>query len=59
MLEFGGRYDVTTPGRRAIGALEKVFGQSLLRSTWRVLGADEQELAVVKERRSSGRSCDA
>ena len=50
VMEFGGRYDVTTPGGERIGVLEKVFGQSLLRSTWRVLGADEQELAVAKER---------
>ena len=50
MLEVGGRYDVTTPGGERIGVLEKVFGRSLLRSTWRVLGADEQELAVAKER---------
>jgi uncharacterized protein YxjI len=50
MMEFGGRYDVTTPVGERIGVLEKVFGQSLLRSTWRVLGADEQELAVAKER---------
>jgi hypothetical protein len=50
MMELGGRYDVTTPVGERIGVLEKVFGQSLLRSTWRVLGADEQELAVAKER---------
>jgi uncharacterized protein YxjI len=50
VLEFGGRYDVTTPTGETIGALEKVFGQSLLRSTWRVVGADDSELAVVKER---------
>lgn len=50
MLEVGGRYDVTTPDGVRIGVLEKVFGRSLLRSTWRVLGADEQELAVAMER---------
>ena len=50
MLEIGGRYDVTTPDGERVGALEKVFGKSLLRSTWRVIGADEQELAIVKER---------
>jgi uncharacterized protein YxjI len=50
VLELGGRYDVTTPDGQRIGALEKVFGQSLLRSTWRVIGSDETELAVVKER---------
>jgi len=50
MLELGGRYDVVTPSGETIGALEKVFGQSLLRSTWRVLGADGTALAVVRER---------
>jgi uncharacterized protein YxjI len=50
VFEVGGRYDVTTPDGERLGILEKVFGKSLLRSTWRVLGTDEQELAVVKER---------
>jgi uncharacterized protein YxjI len=50
VLELGGRYDVLLPDDRRIGTLEKAFGKSLLRSTWRVLDADEQELAVVKER---------
>jgi uncharacterized protein YxjI len=50
LLEIGGRYDVTTPDGVPIGVLEKVFGKSLLRSTWRVLGADEQEVALVQER---------
>jgi len=30
--------------------LEKVFGKSLFRSTWRVLGAGEEELAEARER---------
>jgi uncharacterized protein YxjI len=50
VFELGGRYDVTTPEGERIGTLEKLFRQSLLRSTWRILGADEQELAVVQER---------
>jgi len=50
VLELGGRYDVTAPDGETIGALEKVFGQSLLRSTWRVISSDDRELAVVKER---------
>ena len=50
LMEFGGRYDVTTPAGERIGVLEKVFGKSLLRSTWRVLDASEQELAIAKER---------
>ncbi|HUQ22268.1 MAG TPA: hypothetical protein VM049_04570 [Gaiellaceae bacterium] len=50
LMEFGGRYDVTTPAGERIGVLGKVFGKSLLRSTWSIMGADEQELAVAKER---------
>jgi hypothetical protein len=49
-MEFGGRYDVTTPEGEKIGVLGKVFGKSLLRSTWSIMDADEQELAVAKER---------
>ena len=50
LMEFGGRYDVTTPAGEKIGVLGKVFGKSLLRSTWAIMGADEQELAIAKER---------
>lgn len=50
VMEFGGRYDVTTPDGEKIGVLGKVFGKSLLRSTWSIMDADEQELAVAKER---------
>jgi uncharacterized protein YxjI len=50
MFEVGGRYDVTGPDGTRIGVLEKVFGRSLFRSTWRIHGADEQELAVAEER---------
>src|SRR5829696_2557617 len=50
LMEFGGRYDVTTPAGERIGVLEKVFGKSLLRSTWRILDANEQELGIAKER---------
>jgi uncharacterized protein YxjI len=50
MMEFGGRYDVTTPEGEKIGVLGKVFGKSLLRSTWSIMDLDEQELAVAKER---------
>ncbi len=50
LMEFGGRYDVTTPAGERVGVLEKVFGKSLLRSTWRILDAHEQELAIAKER---------
>ena len=50
LMDVGGRYDVTTPAGERIGVLEKVFGKSLLRSTWRILDAGEQELAVAQER---------
>jgi hypothetical protein len=50
VLEFSGRYDVTTPAGERIGVLGKVFGKSLLRSTWSVLDGHEQELAIAKER---------
>jgi hypothetical protein len=50
LMEFGGRYDVTTPDGEKIGVLGKVFGKSLLRSTWSILDASERELAVAKER---------
>ena len=50
LMEFGGRYDVTTPEGEKIGVLGKVFGKSLLRSTWSIMDAGEQELAVAKER---------
>jgi uncharacterized protein YxjI len=50
ILEVRGRFDVTTPTGESIGTLEKVFGKSLLRSTWRVLGEDERELAWTHEK---------
>ena len=50
LMEFGGRYDVTTPDGEKVGVLGKVFGKSLLRSTWQVLDANEQELAIARER---------
>jgi hypothetical protein len=50
LFELRGRYDVTTPAGDRIGVLEKVFGISLLRSTWRVLDAQEQEVASAHEK---------
>jgi hypothetical protein len=50
VVDIGGRYDVTAPDGPAIGALVKVLGASLIRSTWRVLGADDEELFVATER---------
>jgi hypothetical protein len=50
MFELKARYDVTTPGGERIGVLEKVFGKSILRSTWRIHDANEQELAMAEEK---------
>ncbi len=50
VMELGGRYDVTTPAGERVGVLGKVFGKSLLRSTWSIMDANEQEIAIAKER---------
>ncbi len=50
LLEFGGKYDVTSPAGERVGVLEKVFGASLLRSTWRILDAEEQAIGTAYER---------
>jgi len=50
MMELSGRYDVTTPEGEKIGTLGKVFGKSLLRSTWQILDVAGQELAIAQER---------
>jgi hypothetical protein len=50
ILELRTRYDVLTPEGGRIGTLEKVFGRSLLRSTWRVLDPNEEEIASTHER---------
>lgn len=50
VVDIGGRYNVTAPDGTPIGALVKVLGASLVRSTWRVLGADDEELFVATER---------
>ena len=50
-LDTGGsRYDVLVGEEQRIGTLEHVFGKSLLRSTWRVRDAQEQEVAIARER---------
>jgi uncharacterized protein YxjI len=53
VMEFSGRYDVTAPDGEKIGVLEKAFRKSLIRSTWRILEPDEQEVAVAQERSMS------
>jgi len=50
-LDTGGsRYDVVDATDGKIGVLHHVFGKSLLRSTWSVSDAQEQEVAVARER---------
>jgi uncharacterized protein YxjI len=50
ILDMGGsRYDVYA-GEQQIGALEHQFRASLLRTTWRVRDASNQEVAVARER---------
>ena len=44
------RYDVTDPQGQPIGQLQKVFGKSLLRSTWRIYDAAGEEIAWARER---------
>src|SRR3954471_21594824 len=44
------RYDVTTPDGAKIGDIQKVFGKSLLRSTYALFDASGAELATVHER---------
>ena len=51
VLDTGGsRYDVLAADGAPIGRLDHLFKQSLLRSTWRILDAGEQEIAVAREK---------
>jgi hypothetical protein len=49
VVDVGGRYDVTTPAGERIGVLQRRFAQTLLRTTWAILDADEEALAEVSE----------
>jgi uncharacterized protein YxjI len=44
------RYDVTDPAGNKVGEIQKVFGESLLRSTYRLSDAAGNEVAVVTEK---------
>jgi uncharacterized protein YxjI len=44
------RYDVTTPDGQKVGGIQKVFGASLLRSTFKLFDAADNEVATVRER---------
>jgi hypothetical protein len=50
VFDVRGRYDVTTPDGERIGTLEKVFGISFVRSTWRVYDANEHQVALAQEK---------
>ncbi len=43
-------YDVTAPEQGKIGEIQKVFGKSLLRSTYRINDASGKELAIAREK---------
>jgi hypothetical protein len=44
------RYDVTAPGGEKVGEIQKVFGASLLRSTYALFDASGTEVARAQER---------
>jgi uncharacterized protein YxjI len=44
------KYDVTDPSGEKVGQLRKVFGKSLLRSTWQIYDAAGNEIAWARER---------
>ena len=44
------RYDITDQGGQKIGQLQKVFGKSLLRSTWRIYDPAGEECGWARER---------
>lgn len=50
VVEIGGRYDVAAPDASPLGTLEKQFGRSLLRSTWRIVDPQGSELMTATER---------
>jgi uncharacterized protein YxjI len=50
VFDVRGRYEVTTPEGERIGTLEKVFGISLVRSTWRVYDPNDQQVALAQEK---------
>lgn len=49
IMEFRGRADVMLADGTVIGQLQKVFGKSLLRSSWQILDADGNEVATAEE----------
>ena len=57
LMEFGGRYDITTPAGEKIGVLEKVFTRSLFRSTWRSSTRTSRRSGLPRSARSRSPSC--
>lgn len=49
VVDVGGRYDVTTAAGERVGVLQRRFAQTLLRTTWVILGPDEAPVAEVTE----------
>lgn len=43
------RYNVTDSAGQSIGAIQKVFGRSLLRSTYTIYNASDEQVAIVME----------
>jgi uncharacterized protein YxjI len=43
------RYDITTPDGAKVGEIQKVFGASLLRSTYTLFDAQGNEICIVRE----------
>ena len=50
VIEVGGRYDVTAADGSRIGILDKLVAKSLVRSTWHILDANEERVALAEER---------
>ena len=49
VIDIGGRYDVAAPDGAIIGALQRHGRASILRTTWSLLDAAGEPLAVVRE----------
>src|SRR4051812_25051849 len=43
------RYDITTPDGTKVGQIQKVFGKSLLRSTYTLFDAAGEETCIARE----------
>ncbi len=50
VFEFRGRSEVKLADGTVIGQLQKVFGKSLFRSTWQLLDADGNTVAMAQEK---------